>query len=582
MEILKKLGYIFNRRQKVQLVLLFIVIAIGTFLELLGVTVILPFIDIVTDPNIVRTEPEYAYFYNMLQLSDPNQFMAIVAIGIIVVYIVKNVYVSIMYYLQYKWTFNNQRKMATRMLDCYLHQPYYFHVSHNSSELIRNVNSDTVMMFHGVLAVLQLLTEICVCIVLGSYLLIKDKSITIGVVGFLTIFILVFIKGFKKYLSEIGNKDRQYSAHIVKWLQQSFGGIKETKVLGREKFFLNQFSDCYSVFAECERKYRFMQVAPRPIMEAVCISGLMLIVALKLLNGTTSDYFVSTIAVFAIAAFRLLPSFNRIANYFSVILFNKASLNAVYKDLKEIEKLQETYESHEENEKGISIHHSISVRNLSFAYPEMDHNVLEKVNLEIIKNQSVAFIGPSGAGKTTMADIILGVLEPIEGHIYADNLDVFEHLTAWHKSIGYIPQTIYLMDETIRNNVAFAVKKEDIADELVWKALEQAQLKEFVKGLEHGLDTVIGESGVRLSGGQRQRIGIARALYNDPAVLILDEATSALDTETETAVMEAIESLAGSKTLIIIAHRLSTIKNCDVVYEVKDGKVIKVKNPEVR
>lgn len=579
MEILRKLNYILNRRQKIQLAFLFVAIAIGSFLELMGVTSVLPFIDVVMDPEMVKTDETYRFFYEMLNLPNVNYFIAVLAVAIIGVFVIKNVFVSFMYYMQYKWTFNNQAKLAGRLMECYLKQPYYFHVMHNSAELIRNINLDTVMMFHGILAVIQLLTEVCVCIVLGLYMLIKDKSITIGVGGFLVIFVLLFVKFFKRNLEETGQKDRKYSEEIVRWLQQSFGGIKETKVMGRERFFLEQFNQNYEMFAECERNYRFMQVAPKPVMEAVCVTGLLTVVALKLLNGTTSNYFISTIAVFAIAAFRLLPSFNRIANYLSVILFNKSALNEVYKDLKEIEHLEDM-QFQKRADKELPLEKELRIEHLTFTYPEMDYNVLDNVSFTIQKNTSVAFIGPSGAGKTTLADIILGALNPLKGNVYADQTDVFENLSRWHKSIGYIPQSIYLMDDTVKNNIAFGIAQEDIDEERIWNALERAQLKDFVEQMEFGLDTVIGESGIKLSGGQRQRIGIARALYNDPQILVLDEATSALDNETETAVMEAIESLAGSKTLIIIAHRLSTIRNCDVVYEVKDGRVVQVKNPE--
>lgn len=579
MEILRKLNYILNRRQKIQLAFLFVAIAIGSFLELMGVTSVLPFIDVVMDPEMVKTDETYRFFYEMLNLPNVNYFIAVLAVAIIGVFVIKNVFVSFMYYMQYKWTFNNQAKLAGRLMECYLKQPYYFHVMHNSAELIRNINLDTVMMFHGILAVIQLLTEVCVCIVLGLYMLIKDKSITIGVGGFLVIFVLLFVKFFKRNLEETGQKDRKYSEEIVRWLQQSFGGIKETKVMGRERFFLEQFNQNYEMFAECERNYRFMQVAPKPVMEAVCVTGLLTVVALKLLNGTTSNYFISTIAVFAIAAFRLLPSFNRIANYLSVILFNKSALNEVYKDLKEIEHLEDM-QFQKRADKELPLEKELRIEHLTFTYPEMDYNVLDDVSFTIQKNTSVAFIGPSGAGKTTLADIILGALNPLKGNVYADQTDVFENLSRWHKSIGYIPQSIYLMDDTVKNNIAFGIAQEDIDEERIWNALERAQLKDFVEQMEFGLDTVIGESGIKLSGGQRQRIGIARALYNDPQILVLDEATSALDNETETAVMEAIESLAGSKTLIIIAHRLSTIRNCDVVYEVKDGLVVQVENPE--
>ncbi len=580
MQILKKLNYIFEKKQKIQLLILFFVILIGTALELMGVTIILPFINGIMDPEYVYQTDYLIAINNIFHFKDYNQFMAFLGIAIIIVYIVKNVYISVMYYQQYRFTFNNQRKMAYRMLDCYMRQPYYFHRTHNSSELIRNVNSDTVMMFHAILAVLQLLTEVLVCIVLGAFLFIMDKSITIGICVFLGGFAVVFAKGFKRYLENIGQKDRKYNAEIVKWLQQSFGGIKETKVSGREEFFLNQFDHNYGIFAECERKYRFMQVAPRPIMEAVCIGGLMLVVVLKLLNGTTSEYFVTTISVFAIAAFRVLPSFNRITNYLSVIMFNYPALDAVYQDLKEIEALQATYKVEDYDVTPLKLNEAIRVKDMTFVYPDGDLAVLEHINLTISRKQSVAFIGPSGAGKTTLADIILGALEPTSGTVYADEKDIFQNMTSWHKSLGYIPQSIYLMDDTVKNNVAFGIPVEEIDDAKLWKALEQAQLKEFIQSLDKGLETLIGESGVRLSGGQRQRIGIARALYNDPEVLVLDEATSALDSETETAVMEAIEALSGNKTLIIIAHRISTIQNCDIVYEVKEGKVVEAKKPK--
>ena len=240
------------------------------------------------------------------------------------------------------------------------------------------------------------------------------------------------------------------------------------------------------------------------------------------------------------------------------------------KPIEENEKLEKENKRERENQEKLKLEEAISIRNLAFHYPDSDVNVLENVSFEIKKNTSVAFIGQSGAGKTTLADLILGALQPTEGGIYIGDKNIADYMKQWHENIGYIPQSIYLMDDTIRRNIAFGIPEEQIDEKKLWRAVEEAQLKDFIGTLEHGLETEIGESGVRLSGGQRQRIGIARALYHDPDVLVLDEATSALDTDTETAVMKAINSLAGNKTLIIIAHRLTTIRNCDVVYEVKD------------
>lgn len=572
---IKQFRYIFNRKQKAGLLLLLIAIIVGTFLELAGVTAIMPFIDVVMNPETIDRKWYLKIPYESLNFQNTTVFIIFVAVVLIAVYILKNVYLCFMYYAQYRFTYDNRRKVATRMLNAYLKQPYSYHRIHPSSELMRNISTDTERMFDCVLSVLQLFTEGCVCVVLVVYLFIMDKSITIGVGAILSLFLLVFYRGFKKYLNHVGNENRKYAARITQWLQQSFGGIKEAKILEREDYFLNQFDYNYKKSASYDRKYRFLQVAPRPIMEMVFVAAILAVIIVKLLNGTQSAYFVSTLSVFAIAAFRLMPSMNRITNYMSVLMFTKGSVEKVYHDLQEVERLEKN-KPVETADVSLELKKEIQIRNLSFRYPDASENVLENISFTIPKNRSIAFIGPSGAGKTTLADIILGVLEPTAGQICVDGIDIQNCMSAWHKNIGYIPQSIYLMDASIRENVAFGIPEEQIDETCLRRALEEAQLKEFVDSLPEGLDTVIGESGVRLSGGQRQRIGIARALYNDPDVLVLDEATSALDNETEKAVMDAIDRLAGNKTLIIIAHRLTTITNCDVIYEVKDRQIKRV------
>ena len=572
---IKQFRYIFNTKQKAGLLLLLIAIIVGTFLELAGVTAIMPFIDVVMNPETIDRKWYLKIPYESLNFQNTTVFIIFVAVVLIAVYILKNVYLCFMYYAQYRFTYDNRRKVATRMLNAYLRQPYSYHRIHPSSELMRNISTDTERMFDCVLSILQLFTEGCVCVVLVVYLFIMDKSITIGVGAILSLFLLVFYRGFKKYLNHVGNENRKYAARITQWLQQSFGGIKEAKILEREDYFLNQFDYNYKKSASYDRKYRFLQVAPRPIMEMVFVAAILAVIIVKLLNGTQSAYFVSTLSVFAIAAFRLMPSMNRITNYMSVLMFTKGSVEKVYHDLQEVERLEKN-KPVETADVSLELKKEIQIRNLSFRYPDASENVLENISFTIPKNRSIAFIGPSGAGKTTLADIILGVLEPTAGQICVDGIDIQNCMSAWHKNIGYIPQSIYLMDASIRENVAFGIPEEQIDETCLRRALEEAQLKEFVDSLPEGLDTVIGESGVRLSGGQRQRIGIARALYNDPDVLVLDEATSALDNETEKAVMDAIDRLAGNKTLIIIAHRLTTITNCDVIYEVKDRQIKRV------
>ena len=575
-KLVKQIRYIFDSGQKVQLVLLLFVVIFTTFVELLGVAGIMPLIEVMMDPNSIQTTPYLHAVYQFFGFNSPVSFLIFLAVILIAIYWIKNILTAISYNLQYKFTFSNQKRIAYKMLECYLSQPYFFHLTNNSAELIRSINTDIVMMFQGILSILQFFAEILVCIVLGSYLFIKDPQITTVIVVFMLVFVVFFTKRFKNYLSYIGEEDRKYAAGIVKWLQQSFGGLKETKIMHREKFFLDQFNGQYSQWADLEKIYRNLQMIPKPIMETLCITAVMLAIILKLLNGAEIVSFMSTISAFAVAAFRLLPSFNRLTNYVSVIIFNYPAFDAAYNDLKKIEKVSGmNYGALENNEAVLPLNHSIRIENVSYKYPAGEGIVLKNIKLEIPKNKSVALIGPSGAGKTTLADLILGALEPTEGHIYIDETDAFEHLSAWQKNVGYIPQTIYLMDDTIRHNITYGAERVD--DERLMKAVEEAQLKGFIDTLSEGLDTEIGERGMRLSGGQRQRIGIARALYSNPQVLVLDEATSALDNDTEKAVMEAIDSLAGTKTLIIIAHRLSTVENCDIKYEIKDGNAYRVK-----
>ncbi|MCI6811689.1 MAG: ABC transporter ATP-binding protein [Lachnospiraceae bacterium] len=569
---IKQMQYIFERRQKLQLLFVLFIVIFTTFVELLGVTAILPLIEVMMNENSINETPYLNMLYRLGGFGNSTNFLIFLAVVLIVIYWIKNFLVAVSYNLQYKFTFSNQKRMAYKLLECYLSQPYFFHLSHSSAELIRSINTDIVMMFQGILALLQFFAEILVCLVLGSFLFFTDPQITIIIVIALLLFVVLFTKKIKSYLSYIGEEDRKFSMGIVKWLQQSFGGLKETKIMHREKFFLGKFEEQYSQWADLEKIYRNLQMIPKPIMETLSITALMIAIILKLLSGTQMSSFMTTISVFAIAAFRLLPSFNRITGYVSVIIFNFPAFEAVYQDLKRVDELLGTsYLTTQDDEGALPLREKIQIRNLSYKYPEGEDYVLRDVNISIPKNKSIALVGPSGAGKTTLADLILGVLEPTKGNILIDEADAFTHLTAWQKNVGYIPQTIYLMDDTIRNNIIYGAEAAD--EERLMKAVEEAQLKEFIESLSEGLDTEVGERGIRLSGGQRQRIGIARALYSNPEVLVLDEATSALDNETEKAVMDAIDSLSGSKTLIIIAHRLTTVENCDIKYEVKNGGV---------
>lgn len=575
MQLFKKLNYIFTKKQKIELLWVFILITVGAFLELAGVSVILPFVNAIISPESVLSSKGMNMVYSALGFSDINGFIIFLALLIIFVYVLKNLFLAYMYDVQYRFNYDNQRELSTMMMRRYISQPYSYHLVNGSEKMIQHITKDIDMFMAAVSGAMFLATELFVCIAIITYLFIKDKSITLGLMFVMLAFVglyFIFIKGrVKTYGIEV----RKDNEKINKTIIESFGGIKEIKILERENYFIEKYDDSYAQFAEAQRKYQLLSVVPRPIMEAVCISGMLSVVALKMARGVSMAYFIPTLSLFVVAAFRMLPSFSRISSYMSQVIFNKAAVDFAYNDLKNISALP--ISNSEDNKiDDIIFNDKITVENVSFSYARNLKDVLDSVNMEIHKNESVGLIGPSGQGKTTLADLLLGLLMPTAGSIKVDGNSISEKMTLWHSKVGYIPQTIFLCDDTIKNNIAFGVKEEDINDEKIWEALEEAQLLDFISELEDGINTYVGERGVRLSGGQRQRIGIARALYNKPDILVLDEATSALDNDTEIAVMDAINNLMGNKTLIIIAHRLSTIKNCDSVYQVNEGKITRV------
>lgn len=581
MDLIKKLRYIFNKQQKLKFIFLFIIMFIGALFELVGVSLILPFVQIVMEPNIIEQNKIMKTIYEYFNIHSTNHFLLIIAISLIVVYIIKNLYLLCMYYAQYTFTFNNQMRMSTKLMDCYLKKPYTFHLQKNTAEIVRSVTVDVSQLFTLVLNCLLLLSELLVSLMLGIFLLAMDIFITTFVIGFLAISMCLFFVIFRKKLKIYGLNNQKYNGQMIKWINQSLGGIKEIKIMHREQFFVNSFSYNGNEYAKNRKKFEFINQIPKLMLETICIVGMLILVAIMLFIGKDMSNLIPKLAVFAMAAFRLLPSINRINNYINIILFHKPSIDLIYKDLKETNNLvnNKTKDAKvNEIKTDFDLNKTIEISHISFKYPQANKYVFKNISFEIPIGKSTAFIGPSGAGKTTMADIILGLLKLEDGEILVNGINVYDNLRKWSEKIGYIPQTIYLSDDTIRNNIAFGIEENKIDDKAIWKALEQAQLKEFIQNQKDKLNTLIGERGVRLSGGQRQRIGIARALYSNPEILVLDEATSSLDTETEQAVMEAIDSLHGKKTLIIIAHRLTTIENCDLIYEIKDNTVKIQKN----
>lgn len=580
----KKLRYVFDRKDKMKLVGLAILMIIGSVLELLAVAVFNPFIEVLMQTSSIEDDSFLKLFFAHIHLNGIEQYLVVLSALIAVIYLVKNIYLSFLQNVILSFSYTTRMNLATRLLTTYMNEPYTFHLSKNIAEMQRCLQSDTSQFMTLISSGLQLTVEMVTCLALAAYLFHTSHSITVVIGVLLLMCIGLFFIISKKVSSRLGRQNEHYNAKLFQWINQSLGGIKELKILQREEYFIDSYKTNYKKLIWGARVNELIAALPKYIVETVAMVGLVFAIIIKLLFGHGAlETFIPQIAVFAVAAFRLLPSVGRVNAYINSIMYNKASLDMIYDDLKEIdsEPVQEI-EWQGKKEKWIFTK-GVTVEHVSYHYPDSDVEVLHDISLEIPKGKTVALIGPSGAGKTTLADIILGLLPPVSGVVRMDQHNVYENLRSWREKLGYIPQSIYLSDDTIRNNVAFGIYEAQIDDNAIWKALEKAQLKEFVQGLENGLDTYVGDRGVRLSGGQRQRIGIARALYHDPEILVLDEATSALDSSTEQAVMESIESLQGLKTMIIIAHRLTTIKNADLVYEVSGGNVtLRDKNEVIR
>lgn len=579
---LNKLRYIFSRKEKFKLVGVLVAIVVGSFFELLGVTVFMPFIELIMDESLLQTNDWMRMLCEVFHIKSFETFLAFLAGGICFIYLTKNIYLSWMQNMMLNFSYKVRMNLAVKLLSTYMREPYTFHLSKNVAELQRSLQVDANQFMLLVNSCLQLLAEGVVCLALGLYLFHTSHSITVIIVGLLVVCVGFFFYLAKNVSHRVGEQNQRYNAKLIQWVNQALGGIKEVKVLHRESFFVDAYKGNYKKLIKGAKLNEMLATLPKYIVETVCICGMLIAIVVKIFFGRREvNAFIPQLSAFAVASFRLLPSIGKINAYINSIMYSLPSLDLIYHDLKEIENAEkEDFETGKTTEV-YQLKKGIRIENVSYKYPNTDNYVLENASFNIEKGKTIALIGSSGAGKTTMADIFLGLLPPCSGHIMADDWDVYECLNSWHRMLGYIPQSIYLSDDSIRNNIAFGIAADKIDDRAVRAALEKAQLLPFVDSLAEGLDTFVGDRGVRLSGGQRQRIGIARALYHEPEILVLDEATSALDNETEQAVMESIESLQGMKTMIIIAHRLTTIKKADIIYEVIDGRMVEKSKTDI-
>lgn len=572
------MNLLLDRKQKRSMVWIVLMMLVGGVLESLGVTMLVPIITVVIDPVQVEQNKYLSAIYDALGLENTTQFAVVMLVAFVGIIVLKNVYLFFQQKVQLRFVYTNQFATSRRMMINFMQRPYEYYLNADTSVIQRNITSDVNNMYGLILSCLQLCSECIVFVCLVGVLLAIDAQMIIMVAVLMVALLFLIKKVLKPIMVRAGQDNQDYYSGLYKWIEQSVMGIKEIKIANKENYFINEYAKCGAGYVNSVQKYNIYNATPRLLIETVCIAGMIGYFIVIILRGAQVTELLPQLSALAMAAMRLLPSVNRINNYQTSISYFEPFFMGVSDNLQEeihdkkVSYAAEDYLQKKEVEK-LEIKKEISLQDITYKYPNTDVLIFDHADMVIPVGNSVGIVGTSGAGKTTIVDILLGLLQIESGRILADGVEVRDHYESWLKNIGYIPQTIFMIDSTIRKNVAFGYAEDEIDDEKVWRALKEAQLDEFVRGLPEGLDTSIGERGIRISGGQRQRIGIARALFEDPEVLVLDEATSALDNETEAAIMDSINRLHGRKTLIIIAHRLQTIEKCDMVYRVENGKV---------
>lgn len=580
-KIFKKMMVLLDARQKRIMVLQLFFMLIGAVLETAGISMVVPVMQVVLEENAVEKHRYLQVLCKIFHLDQSNTMgiMVFVMVALILMFVLKNVFLFFQQKSQLKFVYTNQFATSRRMMINFMQRPYEYYLNADTSVIQRSITSDVNNMYGLILAMLQLFSEGVIFVGLIIVVtVISGIRMTLIVATLLIAILLIIMLVLKPIMKKAGVENQDYYSGLYKWIDQSVMGIKEIKIANKENYFINEYSKCGAGYVSAVQRYNLYNATPRLLIETVAVAGMIIFMMLQLLHGAQASIVITQLSALAVVAMRLVPCANRINNHLTSISYFEPFFMGVSDHLQEdIRDQNINYEERAYQKKNVvaklEIRNQIELKDIVYKYPNTETLIFDHADMEIPVGQSVGIVGTTGAGKSTVVDILLGLLQLQQGQILADGVEVREHYHSWLKNVGYIPQNIFMIDDTIRKNVAFGYAEEDIDDQKVWAALKEAQLDEFVKSLPDGLDTGIGERGIRISGGQRQRISIARALFEDPEVLIMDEATSALDNETEAAIMDSINRLHGRKTLIIIAHRLQTIEKCDMVYRVEGGKI---------
>ncbi len=583
--LLQKVSYLFDRKQKRQIAGLALLILIGGLLETVGVSMLLPVVQAIMDPEQLMENELVGKVTKALHIETSRQLIILMLGALIALYVVKNAYLLFQTYVQNTFVTRNRNRMISRVMREFLNRPYEEYLGADIPTVFRLTDSDIPNAFQLILVMIQMVTEIVVAGFLCIVLVLVSPVMSLFIFCIFLGMTLMITKVLKPRLNAIGHKNQQIQSRIAKWRIQSIYGLKDVKVLHREEFFVRNYYESGAIGADVARNYAVFNNLPRLLIETIFMASMLLFIMLYMLRGGNITVLIPQLSAFAVAGIRVMPGTNRINTYLSEIAYSQPCLDYLYENLTANMKMDVNGSvtglarggGAQTQEVRTHLQDKIVLDHITYAYPNTEKNIFTDAHMEVKKGQSVGIMGPSGAGKSTVVDILLGLLRVQAGTITCDGVNIFDNYADWLSKIGYIPQSIYLIDESIRDNIAFGIDADKIDDRRIWEVLEEAQLKEFVEELPEGLDTTIGDRGVRISGGQRQRLGIARALYHNPEILVFDEATSALDNDTEKAVMDAINNFHGRKTMVIIAHRLNTIAKCDVIYKVDGEKIVETK-----
>jgi ABC-type multidrug transport system fused ATPase/permease subunit len=576
----KKIQLILSKKEKTKGLFFVVLMFLGMMLETLGIGLIAPVIQVMSDSEILETDNYMTGIIKFLGISNYDSLIITFTVGLVLIYLIKNLFLMYFSWFKINYLAALRMNLSNRLFNIYLSKPYAFHLDRNSGQLIQNISLE-VTIFTGrcLNSIVIIFTESLVLmgiIALLFYLEPYGALIVVTALGIITKLILSFTK---KMIKDWAKQRQFHDGKKIQHLQQGLAGVKDVLLLGREDYFLNQFKLHNLQSNLPERKQSFLEDIPRLWFEVLAVLGMTSMILIMTLQGKEITTILAILGVFAAASFRLMPSITRILAAIQAFRFSLPVLDTLHHEFDS--ELQENKRSNGNKLFNLSkLSKEIEISNITFAYKDSLEPSLSNVNLKIKRGQSIGIIGPSGSGKSTLVDILLGLLKPNVGHIYVDKEDIYGDIRSWQDQVGYVPQSIYLIDSSLRKNIAFGIAEDEIDESRIEYAIHAAHLTDFVNNLPDGLDTYVGERGVRLSGGQRQRIGIARALYPDPSIIVLDEASSSLDNATEKQIMHTVEQLHLQKTIIIIAHRLSTIENCDWIFKLDRGKIIDEGKPD--